>query len=87
MSDHPLIRKHLICPLCDLHKGQGLVVCWPCYRLWDMRNGDPAVEAELDLAERHLEARERNANVLAKAIATLDRSGLKYNPACIKTWA
>ena len=49
--DHPNLRAQRICPLCGGSKDVGLVVCWPCYRAYDLRNGNPEVGRLLDLAE------------------------------------
>jgi hypothetical protein len=66
---HPLLRKSHICPLCDLDKSVGLVACWPCFRLWDMRYGNDLIDEQLDTAEAHLEARERNAQIVRAQFA------------------
>lgn len=53
--DHPLTRRGCTCPLCELPKDAGLVVCWPCYRLWNFRNGPGRdVEALIDAWEAGL---------------------------------
>jgi len=49
--DHPRLRAQSICPLCGWAKDVGLVVCWLCYRAYDLRNGNPEVGRLLDLAE------------------------------------
>ena len=38
-SDYGLVRQQLICPLCHNEKADGLLVCWPCYRAHNLRNG------------------------------------------------
>jgi hypothetical protein len=37
--DYPNIRASEHCPMCGRDKDQGLLVCWPCYRLHNVRNG------------------------------------------------
>lgn len=37
--DWPVCRASLICPICELDKPKGLIMCWPCYRLHDVRYG------------------------------------------------
>ena len=59
VHDHPLVRKSHTCPLCTQHKGEGGLVCWPCFRKHDMRNGDtPEVRATLDKREATLALQE-----------------------------
>ena len=53
--DHPLVRASTRCPICHEPKDKGLVMCWPCYRQIDMRNGNPLVDDLLDAAEKQLE--------------------------------
>lgn len=38
-TDYPNIRASLTCPCCGKPKDKGCVVCWPCYRFHDFRNG------------------------------------------------
>jgi hypothetical protein len=50
--DYPNIRQSARCPLCERAKDQGLLVCWPCYRVHDMRNGaDPLLLKVLNKTE------------------------------------
>lgn len=42
--DNPRVRMQIICPVCDGSKDRGLVACWPCFRKYDMRNGNPVCE-------------------------------------------
>ena len=53
--DNENVRASNRCPLCEGYKSVGLVACWPCYRLHDLRNGNPGAEAKI---ERANEARE-----------------------------
>jgi hypothetical protein len=53
--DHPRLRARTVCPCCHLDKEAGLLICWPCFNLHDMRNGNPEVEAKLDDMEQELE--------------------------------
>ena len=39
-QDFPLVRAQLRCPLCQGAKQAGALVCWPCYRRYEMRYGD-----------------------------------------------
>lgn len=52
--DHPLIRASTICPLCIGSKDTGLLVCWPCYRSENLRNGNAAADAKIDYEEARL---------------------------------
>ena len=56
--DYPLIRAWFDCPLCGGGKDQGLLACWPCYRAFDLKNGDSEVKNILSEKESQLEARE-----------------------------
>ncbi len=47
MIDHPYIRAQTVCSLCKGKKDTGLVICWPCYRRHDMRNGGDVVANRL----------------------------------------
>jgi hypothetical protein len=55
--DHPHIRSKLHCPVCYGGKDAGAVVCWPCYRRYGMRNGNPTIERILDRYETGLATR------------------------------
>jgi hypothetical protein len=57
MSDHPLVRASLICPLCDGAKGAGLVACWPCFRSSGLKECDPGAERIVANRETSLAAR------------------------------
>jgi hypothetical protein len=37
--DHPNLRRSLACPSCRKAKERGLVVCWECNRVLNIRNG------------------------------------------------
>lgn len=52
--DYPRVRASNICPLCGEAKDIGLVVCWLCYRVENLRAGNPEVEVRLDRAETEL---------------------------------
>ncbi len=49
--DHPRLRARRSCSLCGGCKDVGPVVCWPCYRKHNLRNGNPEVGRVIDLAE------------------------------------
>ena len=54
--DYPHVRASERCPIggpsCGIVKPIGNVVCWPCYRRLDFRNGiDDAIERRLEQAE------------------------------------
>lgn len=34
-----ILRAMHTCPLCNNAKDVNLLVCWTCYRAWDVRNG------------------------------------------------
>jgi hypothetical protein len=55
MVDHPKLRSSTICQLCGEVKETGLLVCWPCFRVHDLRNGNPGVERALDVMEKATE--------------------------------
>lgn len=55
--DHPLTRNHVVCPLCGDAKDTGLLTCWPCYRRFNLKYGNPQAEAAI---ERMEQAWERN---------------------------
>jgi len=48
--DNQNVRASNRCPLCEGHKDIGLVTCWPCYRRYDLRNGNPEAEAKIEKA-------------------------------------
>ncbi len=50
-QDRPLIRASCSCPLCQAPKSTGLLVCWPCFRYFDLREFNEATEYSLDMAE------------------------------------
>ena len=50
--DYPNIRRSTACPCCSRVKEAGCIVCWPCYRLHDVRGGIPKdIEAVLRAAD------------------------------------
>lgn len=51
MIDNPRVRASFVCPLCLANKNPGLVTCWPCYRVYDLKNGNPAQEHVISQAE------------------------------------
>jgi hypothetical protein len=61
--DHLRVRQHQSCPLCHRAKGFGLLVCWPCFRAYDLRNGNPLVDRRLDAAEANLAVLEASNTV------------------------
>lgn len=52
--NNPLTRKSSHCPLCDGPKDIDLVACWSCFRVYDMRMGNPAAEAMIARHEASL---------------------------------
>jgi hypothetical protein len=52
--DYPHIRASTACPLCQGRKEVGLVVCWPCYRAWGLRDGNAEAESMIERAEAKL---------------------------------
>ena len=44
----------MVCPLCQGRKEAGLVACWPCYRAWDLRDGNVGAELLIEWAEAEL---------------------------------
>lgn len=51
--DYPRVRASKVCPLCELDKETGIIVCWPCYRLWNLRHGmSPEIQALLESVEK-----------------------------------
>ena len=58
--DHPNIRQSSYCPLCQLGKDTGMLVCWSCYRRHGMKYGNPDIECYLDNFECQLVAGERS---------------------------
>jgi hypothetical protein len=49
--DHPNLRRSTVCPFCSKPKERGLVVCWQCYRVNNIRNGGETERVLLDIAE------------------------------------
>ena len=49
--DYPHVRSSIVCPLCHGHKEAGLLVCWPCYRAWGLRDGNAEAESIIEQAE------------------------------------
>ena len=50
--DNENVRASNQCPLCEGEKETGLVVCWPCYRRYDLRNGNPEAENKIEEANK-----------------------------------
>ena len=53
-EDYPHVRSSGVCPLCGGHKETGLVVCWSCYRAYDLRYGNAEAEALIEQVEERL---------------------------------
>lgn len=51
-QDYPLVRASSVCPCCSDPKSPGQLVCWPCYRELDVRNGNPEVTYRLGVVEQ-----------------------------------
>ena len=54
--DYPKVRAQVLCPLCVGDKDEGLLVCWPCYRRYELRSGNEVVEQIIAQAENGLVA-------------------------------
>jgi hypothetical protein len=55
--DFPHIRSKLACPACNRARDKGTLVCWPCYRVLDMRHGmRPDIAARFEALEAFLAA-------------------------------
>ena len=52
--DYPNVRASPICPLCHKNKARGLLVCWACFREYEMRDGNPTAERLINEAEAEL---------------------------------
>ena len=61
--DHPLTRQQEICPICNLAKSQGFIVCCSCYLSLGMRYGNLVVEAVLDTNELKLEMMQQHGTI------------------------
>ena len=58
MSDHPLLRGEITCPICEGSKSIGTLWCWPCHN-WIQRGSDQdreRAENTIDASENRLEA-------------------------------
>lgn len=55
MSTEDRVRSHPVCPLCLGVKDAELVVCWRCYRVHGLRNGNPQAEAAIRAFGERLE--------------------------------
>jgi len=53
--DHPRVRQSSTCSLCYRYKVGGGVVCWRCYRQYDLRTINARVKDRLDRAEQALQ--------------------------------
>ncbi len=51
MVDYPHVRASTLCPLCRANKEAGLLVCWNCYRDYNLRLGNDAAEALIAKAD------------------------------------
>lgn len=54
MLDYPHVRASDVCPLCQRHKDQGLIACWPCYHARGLRYGDEEAERLITQTESRL---------------------------------
>lgn len=54
MMDYPHVRASTHCPLCQQEKDEGLLICWVCYRLHDLRSGNHEAEIMIKRAEESL---------------------------------
>ena len=48
--DNENVRASNYCPLCNGRKEVGLVACWPCYRSYNLRQGNPWAEEKIERA-------------------------------------
>ena len=55
--DNPHVRSEPVCPLCHGAKPVGLVACWPCFRLHNLKVGDRRAEQIIARREAELAAR------------------------------
>lgn len=53
-TNHAHVRASCVCPLCKGAKDVGLVACWECYRLHDLRNGNARAEQTIAAADLKL---------------------------------
>jgi hypothetical protein len=44
MTDNVFVRRHTGCPLCGGFKPRGLIACWPCFREYNMSDGNEWAE-------------------------------------------
>jgi len=54
MSDHRFVRADTSCPLCQGPKAVGLVACWRCYGIYELRYGNPWAEEAIDSRDDYL---------------------------------
>lgn len=54
MLDYPHVRASNVCPLCRRLKDQGLIACWYCYHLYDLRYGNKEAEGLIEKTETNL---------------------------------
>jgi ribosomal protein L37AE/L43A len=53
--DYPRIRANTVCPLCAKHKLEHTLVCWPCFRTHNLRQGESVqVATILETVEQRL---------------------------------
>jgi hypothetical protein len=52
--DYPHVRSSGVCPLCRERKEVGLVVCWDCYRAWNLRYGNEEADSVVERVEAEL---------------------------------
>ena len=53
--NYPHVRSSKVCPLCLVSKAAGLIVCWSCYGIWNLRHGNAKAEALINQAESELD--------------------------------
>ncbi len=48
--DNKNVRASNRCPLCEGEKDTSLVTCWPCYKHYGLRYGNPEAEEKIEKA-------------------------------------
>ena len=51
------VRASQVCPLCDKDKGEGLMVCWPCFSEHGFRDRLEGEHIQDKIAQREIELR------------------------------
>jgi hypothetical protein len=76
--DFPHFRSKLACPACNRAKDKGTLVCWPCYRVLDMRHGmRPDIAARFDALETFFYACDIHERAESERAASIGRVSFK----------